>query len=580
MALTFGEWRTLLENYVRPHRRLMGWLALALFASIVLQVATPQVIRVFIDRATSASDEPLVWLTVLYMVAVIVQQVAQVFTAWLSEIVGWEATNELRADLMAHCLDLDPVFFEEHPPGVLIERIDGDVNGLSMFFAQFVLAVVGNVLLVVGVLAVVVIRSPSAGVWLVVFTVVALAALLSVRRISAPLWQQTREDSAELFGFIEERLSATEDLRSSAAEAHTMRGFYGRARDLIRSVTRARIRDSAVWTTNAAVTTLGQATAFLVPVYAVRSGSMSLGEAFTIYFYAQLLLQPLSNVSQQVEQVQQAIAGGRRVVQLLAIEPTVSDGEGAVIPQSPPRIELDSVSFAYRVGEPVLHDVSLDIAAGTVVGVVGRTGAGKSTLARLLTRQYDPDQGALRIGGVDVRDMKRQYLRSQVALVTQDVHVLAATVRDNITLFDPQVSDQRIGDAIETLGLGPWLASLSHGLDTVIEQGGAGMSAGEAQLLALGRTFLADPSVVVLDEASSRLDPATEHSLEVALHGLLADRTGVIIAHRLSTLDRCDSICVLDGGRVVEYGRRDLLAEKPGSHYAALVRAGTDLLPT
>lgn len=558
----------------------MGWLALVLFASIALQVATPQVIRVFIDRATSARDEPLVWLTVLYLAAVIVQQIAQIFTAWLSEIVGWEATNELRADLMAHCLDLDPGFFEEHPPGVLIERIDGDVNGLSMFFAQFVLAVVGNVLLVVGVLAVVVIRSPSAGVWLVVFTVFALAALLSVRRISAPLWQQTREDSAELFGFIEERLSATEDLRSSAAEAHTLRGFYGRARDLIRSVTRARVRDAAVWTTNAAVTTVGQATAFIVPVFAVRSGSMSLGEAFTIYFYAQLLLQPLSNVSQQVEQVQQAIAGGRRVVQLLAIEPSVKDGPGATIDQSPPRIEFDSVSFSYRPDEPVLRDVRLEIEAGSIVGVVGRTGAGKSTLSRLLTRQYDPDEGALRIGGIDLRDMKRQYLRSQIALVTQEVHVLAATVRDNLTLFDPQVDDDRLGQAIRTLGLDPWLASLANGLDTVIEQGGAGMSAGEAQLLALARTFLADPSVVVLDEASSRLDPATEHSLEIALQGLLVNRTGVIIAHRLSTLDRCDTICVLDGGRVVEHGPRSSLAATPTSHYAALVRAGTDLLPT
>jgi ABC-type multidrug transport system fused ATPase/permease subunit len=182
------------------------------------------------------------------------------------------------------------------------------------------------------------------------------------------------------------------------------------------------------------------------------------------------------------------------------------------------------------------------------------------------------------IGGVDVRRLTRGDLRSRVALVTQDVHVLRASVRDNLTLFDPDVPDERIVDAIRHLGLGPWFDALPDGLDTVVREGGAGMSAGESQLLSFGRAFLRDPSVVILDEASSRLDPATEDILETAVDALLDGRTGVIIAHRLATLERCDRICVLDHGRVVELGDRAALAADATSRFGGLLRAGLDVV--
>jgi ABC-type multidrug transport system fused ATPase/permease subunit len=575
----WADWRQLVQTYLRPHRRLVSLLAAVLFATIGLQIATPQIVRLFVDRALAPTTTSLAAITAAYVGAVLLQQGFHVLSAWLSEIVGWLTTNDLRADLMAHCLDLDPDFHETHPPGELIERIDGDLTGLSVFFSEFLLNVVGSLLLLVGVLVVVFVQSPYAGGVLTAFAAVALGVLVAVRRISANAWERSREASARLFGFVEERLAGTQDIRSSGAEPFTLRGFYELARVRLWTTSRARQMDAIPWTTNGFIRAGANAVAFAVPAVLVQRGSITVGAAFALYFYAQLLMQPLDNVSHQVEALQQAIAGGRRVLQLLGVGSGIVDGPGAALAEGALPVRLRDVTFGYGDDPPVLHDVTIDVPAGAVLGIVGRTGSGKSTIARMLVRFHDPRSGVVEVGGIDVRQLRRRDLRARVALVTQEVHVLRASVRDNLTLFDPSVDDVAVEEAIVRLGLGPWFAARPDGLDAVVREGGAGMSAGESQLLSFGRAFLADPSIVILDEASSRLDPATEAVLESAVDTLLDGRTGIVIAHRLATLERCDLIAVLDHGRVVEYGARESLASDERSRFAMLLRTGLDVLP-
>lgn len=570
-------WWELVSTYLRPHRRLAAALGAALFATITLEVVTPQLVRLFIDRAISPVGGSLSWLTAVYVGAVLLQQSCGVVAAWLSETLGWLTTNELRADLMAHCLALDPGFHASHPPGELIERIDGDLNGLSLFFAEFLLNVVGSLLLLVGVLIVVWVQDPRAGAVLSIFAALALAGLVMVRRVAAGAWEQAREASAVLFGYIEERLAGTEDIRSSGAEDYVLRGFYARARDRLWRTSHARVLDAIPWSLNGLITTAANAVAFIVPALLVRRGDITVGSAFVLYFYTQILLQPLAKVSHQVEQLQQAIAGGRRVVVLLGVTSAITDGPGSALPAGALAIGFDAVTFGYGDDPAVLHDITLSVPAGEVMGVVGRTGSGKSSLARLLVGLQEPRTGGVSLGGINLAELTRQQLRSRVALVSQEVHVLQASVRDNLTLFDPDVPDSAVQHAVERLGLGPWLASLPDGLDTVLGTGAVGLSAGESQLLAFGRAFLADPSVIILDEASSRLDPATEVVLEGAVDALLAGRTGVVIAHRLSTLTRCGTVVVLEGGRVVEEGRREDLAGDAGSRFGTLLRTGLDV---
>jgi ABC-type multidrug transport system fused ATPase/permease subunit len=228
---------------------------------------------------------------------------------------------------------------------------------------------------------------------------------------------------------------------------------------------------------------------------------------------------------------------------------------------------------------PVLRDITFDLPPGRVLGLLGRTGSGKTTLIRLLLRLYDPDAGAVRLGdeaAVDIRHVTLHELRGRVGVVTQEIQLFNASIRDNLTFFDDEITDARIRAVLDDLGLTPWLASLPEGLETVLEADGGGLSAGEAQLLAFTRIFLRDPGLVILDEATSRLDPATEALIERAVDRLVADRTAVVIAHRLGTVQRADEILILEDGRILEKGRRTALAADPTSHFAHLLRTGLD----
>jgi ABC-type multidrug transport system fused ATPase/permease subunit len=298
---------------------------------------------------------------------------------------------------------------------------------------------------------------------------------------------------------------------------------------------------------------------------------------YLIFAYTTMLNQPVEELMRQLDDLQQATAGIMRVQELLAVEPRIVDAPaGAPLPGGPLSVELDAVSFAYPDDDLVLREVSALVPAGGVLGLIGRTGSGKTTLTRLLLRLYDPTGGAVRLGGVDLRAVPNADLRARVAVVTQDIQLFSATVRENLTFFDPDIPDDRLVAALDALGLGDWLRGLPAGLDTPLAAGGSGLSAGQAQLLAFARALLRDPGLIILDEASSRLDPATERQLEQALTRLLAGRTAIIIAHRLRTLDRVDQIMLLEDGLVRERGPRADLARDPESRFAQHLRVGME----
>jgi len=254
----------------------------------------------------------------------------------------------------------------------------------------------------------------------------------------------------------------------------------------------------------------------------------------------------------------------------------VRDGPGASLPGGALSLAFDGVSFAYAEDEPVLRDLSFRLEPGTVLGLLGRTGSGKTTIARLVFRLYDPSAGQIALGDVDARQASLKHLRQRVAIVTQDVQLFQASVRDNLTFFDRSIPDERILAVVEDLELMDWYRALPEGLDTRLEGGGRDLSAGEAQLLAFARVFLRDPGLVILDEASSRLDPATERRVERAVDKLLQDRTAIVIAHRLGTVHRADDIMILETGRVAEHGGRERLAGDPSSRFYNLLQTGLE----
>jgi len=254
----------------------------------------------------------------------------------------------------------------------------------------------------------------------------------------------------------------------------------------------------------------------------------------------------------------------------------VRDGSGVEIPAGALGLSFEDVHFAYTAREPVLRGLSFELKPGSVLGLLGRTGSGKSTLARLIFRLYDPNGGHIRLAGVELNAAHLINLRGRIAMVTQEVQLFRASVRDNLTFFDRSIPDARVQAVVDELGLGDWLNALSAGLDSELEPDGRGLSAGEAQLLAMARVFLRDPGLVILDEASSRLDPATEQRIERAVERLLRGRTAIIIAHRLGTVQRADRILILEEGRACEDGLRAALANDPSSRFSGLLRTGLE----
>jgi ATP-binding cassette subfamily B protein len=318
---------------------------------------------------------------------------------------------------------------------------------------------------------------------------------------------------------------------------------------------------------------LGTGAALALSTGLLGAGAITLGSVYVVFRYTGMLHQPLQRLVRQMNDLQQATGAIVRVGELLVTQTRITDGDGASLPRGALSVELDDVSFAYAT-EPVLRGVSCRLEPGEVLGVLGRTGSGKTTISRLLFRLYDPSEGAVRLGGTDIRCLRLALLHTRVGLVTQDIQLFSGSLRDNVAMFDRGVTDVRLQEVFAALGLDAWLRALPAGLDTPLGAGGRGLSAGEAQLVALSRVFLKDPSLVVLDEASSRLDPATERLLEGAVARLLHGRTCVVIAHRLTTVERSDRILILENGRVAESGRRRDLANDPTSRFARLLRLG------
>jgi ATP-binding cassette subfamily B protein len=277
-----------------------------------------------------------------------------------------------------------------------------------------------------------------------------------------------------------------------------------------------------------------------------------------------------------VENLQNIGAATERLRDLRALESKITDGPGAGMPGGALALDFDQVAFSYMEDEPVLNGINFQLKPGKVLGLLGRTGSGKTTLARLVFRLYDPTHGQIRLGGVQLTQPKLRELRERVALVTQDVQLFQATVRDNLTFFDRRIPDAEILSVIHELGLSSWYEALPNGLDTRLETGGRSLSAGEGQLLAFTRVFLRNPGLVILDEASSRLDPVTEQLIEHAVDRLLQNRSAIIIAHRLGTIHRTDEIMILEKGQIVEHGERARLAADSDSRFYSLLQTGLE----
>jgi ABC-type multidrug transport system fused ATPase/permease subunit len=598
------QYRELLSRYLKPQIKWVILMATVLLAGIAIKLINPQVLRYFLDNAqANGTSRGLTTAAGLFLTFAILQELMSLATQYITALVGWSSTNRLRADLALHILRLDMSFHKSRTPGELIDRADGDVTHLSNFLSVFTVNMIGNGLLVLGILVMLFRENTWVGLGMLIYTLVTLLVLRSIQQLAVPRWAAERQSSAMLYGYIEERISGAEEIRAAGAESYVMRGLYEHMRDFTRKTRTAVVFSSLTYNLTNLVYVSGYAAGLAIGVFLYTRGEASLGTAYLITYYVGMLSDPLQSIRGQAEDLQQASANIQRINELFDLRPQVVDlvhvmeAKRKILPSGPLSVSFQEVSFQYDDNQKdskgsldhgddvsqntysdqskALTRISFEIQSGRVLGILGRTGSGKSTLTRLLFRLYDPNLGSVRLSGVNLRDVRMDDLRQRVAMVTQDVQLFQATVRDNLTFFNRATSDEQLEYVLQQLRLWEWVKSLPKGLDTPLS-GGHSLSAGEAQLLAFARVFLKDPGLVILDEASSRLDPATETFMERAVDRLFAKRTGVVIAHRLKTVQRADDILILEQGCVVEYGPRVALMNDSSSRFHHLLQTGLE----
>ena len=567
----------MLVTYLKPQRAQVVLLAVLLFSSIGLQLINPQVIGYFIDTTQAGGPlRALLIAAVIFIAIALLQRIVAFSSTYTAENTGWTATNALRADLTLHCLQLDMSFHKEHTPGELIERVDNDVTSLANFFSQFIIKVLGNALLILGILLLLYRENWRIGIAFTLFSILTLVVLTFIQNIAVGKWTSERQANAEFYGFLEEHISGTEDIRAAGAEPYVTHRLFSLMRHMLETNRLASLVSNVTFFSTNFLYVIGYTAGLAIGAYLYSQKQITIGTAYVLVYYIGMLSGPLENIREQVQDLQQASASIERVEELFHAQPRIQEKVHASLPGGSLSVEFRDVSFSYDQQENALQNVSFQLRPATVLGLLGRTGSGKTTLARLLFRLYDPAAGAICLQDMDIRDVALRDLREHVGMVTQDVQLFHASLRDNLTFFNKSISDEQIEHVLKELGIWQLVQSLPRGLDTQLAAGGHGLSAGEAQLLAFTRVFLKNPGLVILDEASSRLDPATENLLEQAVDRLLRDRTGIVIAHRLQTVLQVDEIMILENGRIVEYGPRAILANDPNSRFFSLLQTGLE----
>ncbi|MFN3217374.1 MAG: ABC transporter ATP-binding protein [Acidimicrobiales bacterium] len=579
-----------ITSLVRPHRRAFAVYGLILAVATALPIIGSLLLARFVEQIVAGADLAAVApLGLGYSGVAVLSAIVEVLVTWRSTELAWRVTNGLRHDLAGSVLEADLAFHRDRTPGELLTRCDADVTALTVFLSSVVARVVGIALLAVTSAVVLAFVEPRLAPVLVIGYTILGWTMWRVRDLSADAVVAERTVDAEMSSVAEQYLSGAEDVAALGAGAHGLRRWAGPAARLV-DATGERVRyEMRVQGIIKSVIAMVTVSVLAVGAVGLAGGWVGIAGVVLAFRLVQIVRTPVEHLTWRLEESQGVAGAARRIIDLIAERRIVAAGSD-VLASGGLDIAFDDVSLVYDDaddGVAAVRSLNLHLPPGRVLGLVGRTGSGKTTVARMVLRLVAPTDGTLRIGGVDVAGLDDDAFRERVVAIPQDVQLFPGTVRDNVTMF-AEVTDDRVVAALRDAGLGSWLVELPAGLDTVLAADGrtagadirgavrTGMSAGQAQLLAIARALLRAPDVVVLDEATSRVDPATQAAIGEACSRLVAGRTALIIAHRLETLDICDDIAVLEGGHIIEFGARVDLAADPTTHYARLRSIGGD----
>lgn len=568
-----AHWR-LVGRFLRPRRRALLGLGAVMLVAGSLPLLGPILLGAIADGVTTdISVTDLLLLATAFAAVGLAANGGDLLVAWLGARLAWTAANDLRVEVARHALALGPTWHGRTTPGAVVDRVDGDATRLGELLARVVVRMAAVSVTLTAVVVYLGVHDWRLAAALTALIVVAMLLLIRLRDLAVPWGVETRRAVGEVLGTAEERLRGADDLVALDGGRYAVADLHRRSALAIAPTRYHETYATVLWSVTHVIVLGGGVVALGGGILLQRAGAMSIGQVLAAFTATQLLRRPLEQLAGQLQQLQQAASGAARLSELLEEPPLVQFHGQRHLPPGPISIQLQGVDARYPGGEePALREVCLELPAGAHLGVVGPSGGGKTTLTRLLYRGLDPASGAVLLGGIPLPEVAEADLRDRVAVITQEVQLLSTTVRENLTLLGTlPATDLEVHAALDAVGLGPWLARQPRGLDAVVGDD-AGTSAGEAQLLALARVLLRDPGLVVLDEPTARLDTRSALAVTRALEVLLEGRTAVIVAHRLATLERVDRLAVIEGGRIVEAGDRELLVRERG-RFAALLAA-------
>ena len=569
--------------YVFPYKHLAVGAVVAMLAYTASQVAVPWLVKLGIDTYMSAGDlSGLSWIVALFIGNALLNGGAHFAEEVFIARAGQGVLYRMRGDMFSHLQRLSVSFYDKTEVGRIMSRVQGDVYQLQEFLSTAVVTV-GNLLSLLGIVAALLIMSLKLGL--------ISMAVLPVLILIVAVWQpyarkaflRIRMAISIVNGALNENISGVRVVQAMNRQDRNLQVFDGKNRENRNANLQAGRLGAGLLPPVDVLTALAIGMAIYFGAGMVSSGELALGTLVAFVMYIQRFFDPIRSLTMQYTQLQRAMASGARIFELLDTNPDLVDAEGAKeLPKLRGEIELRNVSHSYVPGQDVLKDVSLHIRPGETVAIVGPTGAGKTSLVSLVSRFYDVprDRGAILVDGHDIRDVTRKSLASQMSMVLQEPFLFSGTVGDNVKYNHVRASDEEMIEAAKAVGAHDFVMQLEDGYDTVLRERGVNLSVGQRQLLSFARAIVANPRVLILDEATANIDSYTEMLIQRALQRLLHGRTAIVIAHRLSTIRGADKIVVLDRGEIVEVGTHDTLMDRAGLYahlyqmnYAALEEA-------